>query len=262
MYTKKGLPEKDELVVCTIREASPSSVFVKLDEFDDVQGMIHISEIARKQVRAMKVYLKTDTQVVCKVMTIDAAKKYVELSLRRVGEGQRRTKLQQWRNEKISNDILEVFAKQIGLTTKQLYDKVGNILIEKYGGLYPAFMEVAQKDPTLLEKTGVEKKLAEQLTGLIQKRITLPKAEISGNFLMTSAAENGLEIIKLAVQMALDIAQKHKSKLEVKYISAPKYRFQLEAANNKVVEEAFKNLQSELVKYLGSNNGSFQATLD
>src|SRR3990172_10182004 len=139
MYAKKNLPEKDGLVICTIREATPSSVFATLDEFEKAEGMIHVSEIARKQVRAMKVYLKPGTKLVCKVMSIDTGKRYAELSIRRVGEGQRRTKLQQWRNEKIANDILEVFAKQSGLTTKQAYDKVGYPIIEKYGGLYPAF---------------------------------------------------------------------------------------------------------------------------
>jgi len=32
MYTKKNLPEKDEMVICTIRDANPSSVFAILDE--------------------------------------------------------------------------------------------------------------------------------------------------------------------------------------------------------------------------------------
>jgi len=262
MYTKKGLPEKDDLVVCTIREATPSSVFVKLDEFENVQGMIHISEIARKQVRAMKVYLKPDTQAVCKVMTLDTAKRYVELSLRRVGEGHRRTKLQQWRNEKIANDILEVFAKQSGITVKQAYDKVGYPIIEKYGGLYPAFMEISVKDKGSLETLGIDKKLSDQLTVLIKKRIVPPKAEIAGTLQMSSAAENGLEIVKKAVALADTVAKKHNAKIEIKYLSAPNYRFTIEAPNGKSAEEAFKNLQLELGKYMSSNFGSFQASVE
>jgi len=261
MYTKKGLPEKDELVICTIREATSSSVFAMLDEYENLQGMIHISEIARKQVRAMKVYLKPQTQVVCKVMSVDTQKRYVELSLRRVGEGHRRTKLQQWKNERIANDILEVFAKQNGMTTKQAYDKVGNEIMEKYGGLYPAFMEISQKDPQLLEKLGIEKKLAEQLTTMIKKRIVPPKAELSYNVEMQSASENGLDVIKKAVVLAKDAAEKNKSKLQIKYISAPKYRFVLESPNTKSAEEAFKYLQDELERYMAANAGSFKATL-
>ena len=258
MYTKKGLPEKDELVVCTIREANPSSVFMILDEYEKTEGMVHVSEIARKQVRAMKVYLKPGTKMVCKVMSVDLQKKFVELSLRRVGEGQRRTKLQQWGNEKIANDILEVFAKQAGLTSKSAYDKVGNKIIDAYKALYPAFLEISNSGSPVLAKIGVETKLAEQLATLIQKRIVPPKAEINGYFVMQSAAPNGIEVIKNAVAKAMDLAKKANTKLEIRYISAPKYKFKLESSNRKVLEEAYKAIQTELGKYLATNAGTFQ----
>jgi len=257
MYTKKDMPEKDELVVCTIKQATPSSVFVTLDEYEKVEGMIHVSEIARKQVRAMKVYLKSATKHVCKVMSIDVEKRYVELSLRRVGEGQRRTKLQQWNNEKIANDILEVFAKQSGLTPKAAYDKVGNKLLEEYGTLYPAFVELSQTSQAMLDKLGIEPKLAEQLTDLIKKRIVPPKAIINGNLILESNSENGLEIIKEAIKLANSIAEKFKCKITVKYISAPKYRFTLESKNKKSVDEAIKALQTDLTKFMADKQSSF-----
>lgn len=257
MYTKKGLPEKDELVVCTIKQATPSSVFVTLDEFEKVDGMIHVSEIARKQVRAMKVYLKPETKAVCKVMIVDTAKRYVELSLRRVGEGQRRTKLQQWNNEKIANDILEVFAKQANIAAKVAYDKVGNKLLEEYGSLYPAFVELSQSSQAMLDKLGIEPKLAEQLTELIKKRIVPPKAAISGNLTIESSAENGLENIKEAIKLATDVVEKFKSKIIIKYISAPKYRFNLESKNKKNIDEALKALKEELSKFMAARQGSF-----
>jgi len=59
MYKKHDLPKKEDLVICTITEATPSSVFVTLDEYDKVTGMVHVSEISRKFVRGMKTYLKT-----------------------------------------------------------------------------------------------------------------------------------------------------------------------------------------------------------
>ncbi len=262
MYTKKGMPEKDELVVCTIKQATPSSVFVTLDEYENVEGMIHVSEIARKQVRAMKVYLKTGTKDVCKVMLIDSAKRYVELSLRRVGEGQRRTKVQLWNNEKIANDILEVFAKQSGLTLNAAYEKVGNKLLEKYGTLYPAFVELSQTSQAMLDKLGIEPKLAEQLTDLIKKRIVPPKAVISGNFIIESSAENGIEDIKGFAKLAMNVAAKYKAKLIIRYISAPKYKFDLETPVRKTADEALKALQTELSKYMSAKQGSFAMEVD
>jgi translation initiation factor 2 subunit 1 len=257
MYTKKNLPEKDEMVICTIRDANPSSVFAILDEYEKVEGMIHVSEIARKQVRAMKVYLKPGTKLVCKVMSMDLQKRYAELSLRRVGEGQRRTKLQQWGNEKIANDILEVFAKQVGLAGKAAYEKVGNKIIEAYGALYSGFIDISQKGVSVLIKIGVESKLAEQLATLIQKRITPPKAEIEGYFVLQSSAANGIEVIKNAVAKAKELAEKAQADIEIKYISAPKYKFKLESHNKKSLDETLKSIQAELNKYMAANSGTF-----
>ncbi|MCX6775202.1 MAG: S1 RNA-binding domain-containing protein [DPANN group archaeon] len=257
MYTKKNLPEKDEMVICTIRDANPSSVFAILDEYEKVEGMIHVSEIARKQVRAMKVYLKPGTKLVCKVMSMDLQKRYAELSLRRVGEGQRRTKLQQWGNEKIANDILEVFAKQVGLASKAAYEKVGNKIIEAYGALYPGFIEISQKGVSVLNKIEVESKLAEQLATLIQKRITPPKAEIEGYFILQSSAANGIDVIKNAVAKAQELAEKSQAEIEIKYISAPKYKFKLESTNKKALDETLKSIQAELNKYMAANSGTF-----
>jgi translation initiation factor 2 subunit 1 len=262
MYVKKNLPEKDEFVICTIKQATPSSVFVTLDEFEKVDGMIHVSEIARKQVRAMKVYLKPGTKLVCKVMSVDASKRYVELSLRRVGEGQRRTKMQQWNREKIANDILEVFAKQMNISVKTAYDKVGNKLLEHYGALYPAFLELSNVGKPLLDKLGIEPKLAEALTALIKKRISLPKAKQSGNFIIQSFAENGLENVKSAIKLAKDIAEKFKSKLIVKYLSAPKYRFELESPNRKSLDDVLKALKEELPKFMATKEGTFTIELN
>lgn len=258
MYTRKNLPEKDELVICTVRDANPSSVFAVLDEFEKAEGMIHVSEIARKQVRAMKVYLKPGTKLVCKVMSVDLQKKHVELSIRRVGEGQRRTKLQQWGNEKIANDILEVFAKQQGLAPKMAYDKVGTKIIDSYGALYPVFLEIAQKGVQVLTKIDIEANLAEQLTILIQKRITPPKAEIEGYFCIQSVAPNGVEIVKNSLAKATELAKNAGVGIEVRYISAPKYKFKLEGRNKKALDEAFKIIQAELTKYLTTNSGTFQ----
>lgn len=259
MYTKKTLPEKDDFVVCTIRDATPSSVFVLLSEYEKAEGMIHVSEIARKQVRAMKVYLKPGTRLVCKVMSVDSQKRFLELSLRRVGEGQRRTKLHEWDNEKIANDILEVFAKQAGLTPKAAYDGVGNKILDAYGLLYPTFLEISRLGTKVLEKIGVEAALTEQLTTLIQKRIVPPTAELNGYWIMQSSAPNGLEIIKTALAKASELAKLAKVKLAVKYISAPKYKFKLESANKKALDEASNNIQKELAKFLAANTGSFES---
>jgi len=256
MYKKHDLPKKEDLVICTITEATPSSVFVTLDEYDKVTGMVHVSEISRKFVRGMKTYLKTGSKMVCEVMSVDAGKKFIELSMRRAGEGQKRTKLKEWDNEKKANEILEVFAKQNSLSAKDAYDKIGNKILDKFGLLFPTFIDIAKVGDKRLLEAGVETPLAGGLTELVQKRIALPKAEIFGTITLSLRAANGIEAIKKIVSDARDIAKKKKTGLDVKYLGAPHYKFKLTAEDFKVAEETFKLLKEQIEKAAAAGDGS------
>ena len=43
-YKKKGLPEENELIICTVKKILFHSIFVTLDEYENLEGMIHISQ--------------------------------------------------------------------------------------------------------------------------------------------------------------------------------------------------------------------------
>ena len=258
MYKKKGLPEKNDFVVCTVKKILPHSVFVDLEEYEDKEGMIHVSEIARRWIRNIKTYMKEGTKVVCKVMDVDPEKNHINLSVRRIGASQKRMKLAEWSNEKKANDILEVFAKQNKLTTKKIYDGVGNKLLEKYGLLYPVFLEVASVGRAPFDEAGVEKDLATKLTELIKKRIVPPKAEIEGLLIMSSTSSKGLEIIKSIIEKAKELAKKKKVEFEVKYLGAPKYKFKLVSDDFKTAENALKEIEELISEFMKEQDGSFE----
>ncbi len=258
MYKKSGLPEKNDLVICTIKEATPSSVFVTLDEYDKIEGMIHISEITRKWVRGMKTYLKTGSKLVCQVMAVDALKNFISLSSRRVGPGQQRNKMQEWNNEKKANDMLEVFAKQAGLTPKGIYEKIGNKMLTKHRLIYPFLQEIAKHGEAKLNEIGAEKQLTHDFADFIQKRITMPKAEINADITMQSTAPEGVNIIKKVVAEANEMAKAKKTDVEIKYLGAPRYKFKLVASDFKLGEEAYKAIIEQMSKTLGKSEGTFE----
>jgi len=258
MYKRKGFPEKGEFVICTIKRVLPHSVFVELDEYDKKEGMIHVSEISRKWVRNIRTYMRIDSKVVCKVMDVYQDKNQINLSIRRVGASQKRMKQTEWSNEKKANDILEVFAKQNKLTVKDVYDKVGNKILEKYGLLYPVFLEVSSAGKVPFEEAGIEKKLTEKLTELIQKRIIPPKAIIEGIITMSSTAPDGIEVIKSAIEKAQEIAKKKKVVLEIKYLGAPKYKFNITSDDFKTAEKTLEEIKEQISTFLKSKEGSVE----
>ncbi|MEK6923527.1 MAG: S1 RNA-binding domain-containing protein [Nanoarchaeota archaeon] len=257
MYNKIGYPEKEDLVVCTVERLLPSSVIVTLDEYNKIEAMIHVSEISRKWVRNLKTYMKIGKKLVCKVMQVSPNENLVTLSLRRVGMGQHRNKMSEWANENRANDILEVIAKQIGLTTKQIYDKFGDIILEEYGLLYPVLLDIARDEIDIVKKLKIEKSLAEKLIELIKKRITLPKAELSGLITMSSHEPNGLQIIKDVIKNGFDHAKKKKVDLKIIYLGAPKYQLKLVAGDFKRAEEGLSEIVETMTNYMEHHKGSF-----
>jgi len=262
MYQKKGYPEKEDFVVCTVKNILPSSVVVDLDEFEKKEGMVHISEIARKWIRNIKTYMKVGTKLVCKVMEVRADENLITLSVRRVGAAQHRNKMAQWSDEKKANDILEVFAKQNGMTAKVVYEKVGNKILEVNKILYPTFVNLAREGEKVLTELKIEKDIAKSLTELIQKRIILPKAEISGILTMCSAASDGIDVIKRAVAKSMEIAKAKKVSFELKYLGAPNYKFRIVAPDFKVAEDIFKEICTSITKQLESAEGSAELKRD
>ena len=50
LYKKQGMPDEDEIVLCTVTAVHHHSVFAKLDDYGKT-GMIHISEVSPGRIR-------------------------------------------------------------------------------------------------------------------------------------------------------------------------------------------------------------------
>src|SRR3990167_9954155 len=96
-YKKNGLPEESEIVVCTIKKILPNSVFVDLDEYENKEGLIHISEISPGRIRNIRDFVKEGKKIVCKVLKVDVQKGHLDLSLRRVNQVQRINKNKEYK---------------------------------------------------------------------------------------------------------------------------------------------------------------------
>ncbi len=98
LYKREGMPEEDELVLCTVTAVHGHSVFAKLDEYGKT-GMIHISEVSPGRIRNIRDYVVEGKKIVCKVLRIDKVKGHIDLSLRRVNAGQKKNKTNEIKQE-------------------------------------------------------------------------------------------------------------------------------------------------------------------
>ena len=197
LYRKSGMPQDDELVLCTITKIQYDSVFAHLDEYDK-GGMIHISEIAPGRIRNIRDFVAEGKKVICKVLRVDPVRGHIDLSLRRVNDGQRREKNDAIKSELKAEKIVESLSKQMKLDLNLVYEEIASKVFKKYEYLYPCFKDVVEKGLNLAG-LGIRKDIADALATSIKEKIKPPSVEIKGELRLTSYESNGIEIVKEAL---------------------------------------------------------------
>jgi len=229
-YKKKGIPENGELVVCTVKRILPHSVFASMDEYENKEGMIHISEIAPGRIRNMRDFVKEGKRIVCKVLNVNN-RGNIDLSLRRVGTGIMIKKLNEMKQEEKAEKLLEYVGKEFKYDIKKMYDSVGNNAMEEYGGLYSFFQAIVDEGEKAIKNLNVELKLGKALVEIIKDKIKPVEVNVSGTLTLKSYSERGLDDIKKILTDA------EKKGVNISYLGAPKYKIQAVALNYKKAEK-------------------------
>ena len=251
LLKRTGFPQEEELVLCTVTSVQFHSVFVTIDEYNRT-GLIHISEIAPGRIRNIRDYVIEGKKVVCKVLRIDLEKGHIDLSLRRVNEKQKRTKLNQIKQEQLAENIIIHMAKQLNKNPEEFYTKITAKLFEKYNEIFTAFEEASQGQINL--KDFMDEKIAKELTEIVIQRIKPKAVELCGDIKITSTAPNGVEVVK----SILKIAEESKEKPVIKYKGAGTYLITVTADDFKAAEKILNEIASKAEKEAKKQKATFE----
>lgn len=250
-YKKKGLPEESELVLCTVKKVLFHSVFVTLDEYERLEGMIHISEVSPGRIRNIRDFVKEGKKIICKVLRVNKEKKHIDLSLRRVSVALRKKKNADYKQEQKSEKVLEMFAKKHKTTLDKIYDQFGYKLVEEFGSLNEAFQSVVGKETDL--KGVIPEKIRNDLLTLIKDKIKAPEVTIEGILILKSPASDGIDIIKKAIKEMEKLAKTEKYDLKLTYLGAPKYKLTLISSDYKKAEAILKEVTEKIKEFMEKN---------
>ena len=245
-----------ELVIGTVKTVKPYGAFVSLDEYDNKEGFIHIGEIATGWIKYIRDHVREGQKVVCKVLRVDPSRGHIDLSLKRVNEHQRREKIQEWKNERKAQKLFEIVAQRLGKKVDECYEEFGYELMERYGGLYPAFEDAAINEDAL-EDEGFNGEWIKVFTEVARENIVPPYVKISGYLELTTNAPDGIERIKKVLQ------EIENENITVTYVGAPRYRVMVKAEDYKTAEDILQRVANralEMFKKMGGE-GEFHRRL-
>jgi len=91
--SRKSIPDEGDLVLCTVKNITNHGAYVVLDEFNDLTGFVHISEIASRWIKNIRNFVREEQKIVAKVLRVNKTKNQIDLSIRRVKEQQKKNKI-------------------------------------------------------------------------------------------------------------------------------------------------------------------------
>ncbi len=241
-YKKKGLPEENSIVLCTVKKILFHSIFVELDEYENQEGMIHISEIAPGRVRNIRDYVIEGKKIVCQVLRVDLDRRQVDLSLRRVPLSLRTKKNEEYKQEIKSEKLLEYIGKELKVDLKEMYSKMGFKLIDHFGLLGIAFNEIAVHGKEVINELKFPQKEAELLVKIVQEKIKPPEVMVHATLVLQSFSEEGIEDIKHALEEGEKFSKKQEIQTNIIYVSAPNYRIEITAPEYKIAERELEEV--------------------
>lgn len=249
------LPEVGEIVVATITKIMDQGAYVSLDEYNNIQGFLHISEIATGWIRHVEKFVKIGEKKVLLVKRVNSARSEIDLSLKQVSSDQKKKKLLELKRNEKEQVLIESLKTKTGLSQSEI-EKLEEILVNQFNSVYDAFSEIASKGISILDGLNLSKKVLSAIEE-ISSKIQVPHVEIRGVLEITCTKPNGIEIIKKSL---LDSTESKDAAVEITYIGAPKYRLIISAPNFKTAEKALKPVLLSIQTNIEKKGGTYKFT--
>ncbi|HWQ66711.1 MAG TPA: translation initiation factor IF-2 subunit alpha [Methanospirillum sp.] len=250
-------PDIGELVVCSVKNVKDFVAFVSLDEYNDREGLIPISEIARGWIKYIRDHIREGQKVVCKVLNVDHQKGHIDLSLKDVNEHQRREKIRIWKNESKARKWIGFAAAEIG--QEEAIPGIIDSIYREYADLYPAFEDFVREGRDTIDKLGLDKALGDSIYKIATENVKLPTVTIAGDLFLQSSKSDGVNIIRRALRSA-EPKTTEGAEVEIIYLGAPNYRIKVSASNYKDAEKALEKASSAAIGVLKRSGGEGRFT--
>ena len=148
-------PEVDDLVMVNVRQIAEMGAYVNLLEYNNVEGMVLLSELSRRRIRSVQKLIRVGRNEVVVVLRVDKDKGmrgcwrrtwflifvlgYIDLSKRRVSAEEIQKCEERYNKSKTVHTIIRHIAEKHEIPTESIYEQYIWPLYTQYGHAYDAF---------------------------------------------------------------------------------------------------------------------------
>nr|EGQ39950.1 MAG: translation initiation factor 2, alpha subunit, eIF-2alpha [Candidatus Nanosalinarum sp. J07AB56] len=244
MEIEREKPEEGDFVVIEITEVDKNSAYAELEEYDGLNGIIHISEVARSWVDDASNEISEGEKTVAQV--VDSSSETVDLSLKRVNDEEKRSAMERMQKRGKAEDYLEEAAQRTD--AEDIHSKA-KLLREEFGSVFHAFEVSVARQERLKEAVG--KEFASAVQEVAKDNIDLRQEKLEGEIELRFTQEDGASRVS---KVFSDLGDG----VEATYISAPEYRLTAWGRNTELAKEKIDDAVLKTRNRAEELGGSFE----
>lgn len=246
-------PEEGDLVIATVKTITDYGAYAVLDEYHK-EGLLHLSEVSSGWVRNIRNFVREGQKFVLKVLRVDTEKGHIDLSLRRVTRRERKEKILSWKKERKADSLLRSASEELKISPQEIYEKVGTLLEEEFGGIYEGLEKTAREGSEILLKIGIPENIATVIEKIAKEKIKVPMVKVKGTLSLQCPKPNGVKLIRDSLLSAQKIEPKG-AKIYAYVVAPPKYRMVVSAVDYKEAEEILDKATRVVIKNIEKVGG-------
>jgi len=208
-YYESKYPEIDDVVMVNVRSIADMGAYVHLLEYNNIEGMILLSELSRRRIRSINKLIRVGRTEPVVVIRVDKDKGYIDLSKRRVSPEDVERCTEVFSKAKAVNSILRHVANILEYKSsdelEELYKKTAwhfEAKTKKKGSSYDWFKQ-AVADPSILEECGLDEKTKTVLLENIQQKLTQQAVKIRADVEVACYTYEGIDAVKEALRAGM-----------------------------------------------------------
>ena len=247
------LPEEAEIIIATVREVTGHGVYVTLDDYDNMTGFLHISEIATGWIRNIERHIRPKPKAVLKVIRVNKVRGEVDTALKQVSGEELKFKLIEVKKSDKADTFLDFIKAKLKPSDQQIQE-LEDRLLQRYDYVYEAFQAVSKKRLDAIQNIALSPEIKNAIEEA-SKRIPIPLVQTRGIMGMPSKKPDGTEIIKNTLTNAE--GNKGGASSTITYFGASRYRIVVDAENFKLAERSMNSTAEKTRANIEKQHGTF-----
>jgi len=264
-------PEIEDVVMVNVQSIAEMGAYVRLLEYNNIEGMILLSELSRRRIRSINKLIRVGRDECVVVIRVDKEKGYIDLSKRRVSPEEAKRCENKYSKAKCVHSILRhtielLHQEGIEVDFENLYERTAWTFDKKYkreNEKNPAsydWFKKAIETPAILDELDVTDDEKRILLKNIRRRLTPQAMKVRADVEVSCYAYEGVDAVKRSLKKGIECStEEHRIKINL--IAPPLYVLTTQSLDRNLGVEALQKAMDSIEETIKEADGNFNVKM-